>query len=86
MVAKHQTIHSALSLVLKQTYFVNIEKAYTVSLGMPFERCIAAMGHQIPVSVWLCQLMWTVPLILSITFMDTICRFSQGLGDELLSH
>lgn len=51
MVAKHQTIHSALSLVLKQTYFVNTEKACTVSLGMPFERCIAAMGHQIPVSV-----------------------------------
>lgn len=51
MVAKHQTIHSALSLVLKQTYFVNTEKAYTVSLGMPFERCIAAMGHQIPASV-----------------------------------
>lgn len=51
MVAKHQTIHSALSLVLKQTYFVNTEKPYTVSLGMPFERCIAAMGHQIPVSV-----------------------------------
>lgn len=51
MVAKHQTIHSALSLVHKQTYFVNTEKACTVSLGMPFERCIAAMGHQIPVSV-----------------------------------
>lgn len=38
MVAEHQTIHSALSLVLNQMHFVNIEKAYTVSLGMPFER------------------------------------------------
>lgn len=46
MVAEHQTIHSALSLILNQMYFVNIEKAYTVSLGMPLERCTGSMRYK----------------------------------------